>query len=119
MIDYRKYINALRKCAKEHNNDKTPTFNIIVSDLCRDTANLLEKVEQETKWISVKDMLPEDNDRYLCTYKFGNAYGIVIRRFINGGWYASVGDYVKGIQEYDIVAWQPLPKPYKAESEEK
>ena len=48
MTDYQKYINALRKCAKEHENDRTFTGHIIVSDLCRDTANLLEALEQET-----------------------------------------------------------------------
>ena len=47
MTDYRKYINALRKCAKEHDNDTTYTGHIIISDLCRDTANLLEALEQE------------------------------------------------------------------------
>ena len=47
MKDYQKYINALRKCAKEHENDRTFTGHIIVSDLCRDTANLLEELEQE------------------------------------------------------------------------
>lgn len=47
MIDYKKYINTLRKCAKEHENDGTLTGHIIVSDLCRDTANLLEALEQE------------------------------------------------------------------------
>ena len=47
MIDYRKYISALRKCAKEHESDRTFTGHIIVSDLCRDTANLLEELEQE------------------------------------------------------------------------
>lgn len=49
MTDYRKYINALRKCAKEHDNDTTYTGHIIISDLCRDTANLLEALEQESK----------------------------------------------------------------------
>lgn len=49
MTDYQKYINALRKCAKEHENDRTSTGHIIVSDLCRDTANLLETLEQEPK----------------------------------------------------------------------
>ena len=48
MTDYQKYINALRKCAKEHENDRTFTGHIIVSDLCKDTANLLEELEQET-----------------------------------------------------------------------
>jgi len=47
MTDYEKYINALRKCAKEHENDMTFTGHIIVSDLCRDTANLLETIEQD------------------------------------------------------------------------
>jgi len=48
MIYYEKYINALRKCAKEHENDRTFTGHIIVSDLCKDTANLLEELEQES-----------------------------------------------------------------------
>lgn len=44
MTDYQKYINALRKCANEHENDRTSTGHIVVSDLCRDTANLLEEL---------------------------------------------------------------------------
>ena len=47
MTDYKKYINALRKCAKEHENDRTFTGHVVVSDLCQDTANLLETLEQE------------------------------------------------------------------------
>jgi len=49
IVAYQEYINALRKCAKEHENDRTPTGHIIVSDLCRDTAILLENLEQESK----------------------------------------------------------------------
>ena len=66
MNDYQKYINALRKCAKEHDNDKTSMGHIIVSDLCRDTANLLEELEQEPKtghWIEQIDH--EENCRTL------------------------------------------------------
>ena len=48
-IDYQRYINALRKCAKEHENDRTSTGHIIVSDLCKDTANLLETLDQKEK----------------------------------------------------------------------
>ena len=47
MKDYQKYINALRKCAKEHEYDRRFTGHIIVSDLCRDTADLLETMEQK------------------------------------------------------------------------
>ena len=59
MTDYQKYINALRKCAKEHENDTTYTGHIIVSDLCRDTANLLEALEQEP---TTKNDLGVEND---------------------------------------------------------
>lgn len=44
--DFRKYINALRKCANEHEKDFVPTFNIRTTDLCNDTANLLEEIEK-------------------------------------------------------------------------
>lgn len=47
MGKYRKYISALIKCAIEHEDDRTFTGQIIVSDLCRDTADLLEKIEKD------------------------------------------------------------------------
>ena len=51
MENYKPYINALRQCAKEHENDITPFAYIRVSDLCKDTANLLETLEQKSrKW---------------------------------------------------------------------
>ncbi len=71
MKEYRKYISALRKCAIEHENDRTFTGQIIISDLCRDTANLLEKLEQEPTFdkirkeiINEKDFAYADFERY-------------------------------------------------------
>lgn len=69
------------------------------------------------KWVPVKDELPKEDGRYQCTYKFGNIYGVITRSFINGGWYSSVQNYIKGANDYDIIAWQPLPEPYSPESE--
>lgn len=47
--DISQYIRALRRCAKEHEKDNTPTFNIRVSDLCNDTADLLESIFEDIK----------------------------------------------------------------------
>ena len=47
MVDYGKYIYALRKCAEEHESERTSYGQMIVSDLCRDTANLLEELKRE------------------------------------------------------------------------
>jgi len=67
MTDYKKYINALRKCAKEHENDRTSFGHIIVSDLCKDTANLLEELEQEPRWIPVSERLPKPYKEVIVT----------------------------------------------------
>jgi hypothetical protein len=48
MKDYQKYINALRKCAKEHENELVSFAHIRTTDLCNDTADLLEKLETES-----------------------------------------------------------------------
>lgn len=45
MAEYKSYINALKQCAKEHKNDNVPFANIRTTDLCNDTADLLEKLE--------------------------------------------------------------------------
>lgn len=55
MSDYKKYINALRKCAKEHEKDFTGTGCIRASDLCNDTAVLLESLEKEEEAIRCND----------------------------------------------------------------
>ena len=118
MIDYKKYINALRKCAKEHENDRTSTGHVIVSDLCRDTANLLEELEQESRWISVSERLPEKNMRCLVAIgqfnfteiaTYSDLMGIIDHKIFYQG---DVGhDNFKNITQY-VKAWMPLPKPY-------
>ncbi|MGP1458958.1 MAG: hypothetical protein ACTTKL_06585 [Treponema sp.] len=36
-------IYALRKCAKEHENERVSTGAVVTTDLCRDVADYLEK----------------------------------------------------------------------------
>lgn len=109
MKDYQRYINALRKCAKEHENDKTPFAHVIVSDLCRDTANFLEKLEQEEKWIPVSSgRMPKFNDLVLASTDSDYEELKVILTV-----YEAEDFWFNG----KIEAWMPRPKPYKAESE--
>ena len=112
MSDYQKYIDALRKCAKEHEYDRTSTGHIVVSNLCRDTADLLEELsnsENPNKWIPVSERLPK-------------AFETVLRTRVENGWngttYTIVDIGCICPADHNIVAWMPLPEPYKAESEE-
>lgn len=77
MTDYQKYINALRKCAKEHENDITSFGHIIVSDLCRDTANLLEKLEQENVLDKIRTEIEEYRDSLSWESKSIVEFGVI------------------------------------------
>ena len=90
MTDYQKYINALRKCAKEHENDRTFTGHIIISDLCRDTANLLEKLEQEPTLDKIKakiEQIADKEQEYDKKWAIGLRYAVkIIDKYKQGVW---------------------------------
>ena len=78
MTDYMKYINALRKCAKEHENDRTSFGHIIISDLCRDTANLLESLEQEPTLDKIRAEIVQGHCTINNDYDRGFNYGLYV-----------------------------------------
>ena len=63
-----------------------------------------------SKWISVKDRLPDKHDRYLCNVKafsFPDLCYFAILKYDDGG-------FIEGkIYTDDVTHWMPLPKPPK------
>ena len=62
------------------------------------------------RWIPVSERLPEEIGTYMTTVDYGK-YGLATgQRYYHG----------KGLGWEDdcVIAWMPLPEPYKAESEE-
>ena len=93
------------KCAEEH----------------RQLAEWLKELKQlrdQTSWIPVSERLPEEDGQYLITVKYKpeadyeNIYA-EHGEWIDGRWdmfcFGHCGE-VEG-----IIAWMPLPEPYKAE----
>ena len=85
---------------------------------------ILEALEQEPRWIPVSERLPEDG-RPVLIYAW-NVHHVIARydsfRTENGYkkcWVTA--DAWNGNTEIkdDVMAWMPLPEPYKAESEDK
>ena len=118
------------------------------SDVCDNISNSIDDFKadlpsvtpQEPRWIPVSERLPEDIKPVIVTWKNTSPESyyqyIVGKHFIgtahykNGKWfwYSSVtedflAEYGRcDSEEFDeaieVVAWQKLPEPYKAESEE-
>lgn len=88
----------------------------------------LKALKQESRWIPCSERLPEENGRYLVTRGLNACVSLWNRVYIVNysdlmglkkekiWWSGNVGksDFEK---HDDVLAWMPLPKPYKAESE--
>lgn len=69
------------------------------------------------EWIPVSERLPKVDQEVLATTKWGEV--TIAERLDIGSdcWFINEGD--SNAYTEDILAWQPLPEPYRAESEEK
>ena len=70
----------------------------------------IKALEQEPKWIPVSERLPE---KYTYTLWCASS-GYVRSDYFNGEVWEDAKKYC-----YEVIAWMPLPEPYKAESENK
>ena len=67
------------------------------------------------EWISIVESVPSENNYYICTY--GNEKSAIVDKL---WWEHDRWLYSEDLSEVDedngnkIIAWMPLPKPYKA-----
>lgn len=86
--------------------------------------NLPSVKPQEPRWIPVSEQLPEERDWYLAVFKEKDTGYQLIPRvadYIGENNWRIIDEEAFVKNYHDIlkcVAWMPLPKPYKAESEE-
>lgn len=86
-------------------------------EVCKFLANLMDVLEKQmsssenpNKWIPVSERLPEENITVIGTTKIDDIYKTEL--------YDDCGEkkwYANGNFDVPIIAWMPLPQPYKAE----
>ena len=66
----------------------------------------------DVEWVPVKEKLPDNGERVLCYFEFEPYSPNIIceNRYIGSGIWESESD--------KVVAWRPLPEPYKSERSE-
>ena len=101
---------TLQQIIEKHN-----MVNLAYDEMSDFERDILKYAEQEPKWIPVSERLPEENKQVLIQYRTRyrddvNLFDVTSRADYN---------YWQGIgREIDVIAWMPLPKPYKPQERE-
>lgn len=101
----------------------------VIQDMIEQLQGDLEQDEKENGWIPVSERLPEDEREYLVTLEkvYGTPeklYGIAsyLKFGDDGYWNEKEYGYLEwdkysdghgGTKMYKVVAWVPLPEPYR------
>ena len=108
------YHDFMKELADDHQM-------ILASDVLEMIEQLQDDLEQDEKengWIPAEKK-PMERGRYLVTFKqdkkvciagYGTCRRTVLGQPIGCGWYGPTGCYYA---EDSIIAWRPLPEPYK------
>lgn len=81
----------------------------------------MERVKGEQQWIPVTERLPEKNKSVLLYMKSRSSRGTCIQTgsIDNGFWFTQSYPGLQRLANYEfhIMAWMPLPEPYRGKEE--
>lgn len=107
MLDYQQYLHG--KMSNEENHK--------LWEFIKD----LPSVTSIQKWIPVSERLPEPRKLVVCYITTGatETYFIAFWNDIQKAWEEGIGGcrLLERDLGYEVIAWMPLPEPYKAEME--
>jgi hypothetical protein len=96
------YHDFLKKLADDHQM-------VLASDVLEMIEQIKDDLEQDEKengWIPVSERLPEDGTNVIASFSSGTVTEL---RYVANGIFHGIYEYSTKV----IVAWRPLPEPYK------
>ena len=81
----------------------------------------IPSADPERKWIPVTEALPEEDEEVLVTVRFGGTKDVKPSVYvetasqISGTWTSYTDEYKVAPRKHHVIAWMPLPEPWKGE----
>lgn len=103
--------DAIIKEIKERNPDDV-SYEDAWAITCIEHAPTIEP----QRWIPCSERLPEEDTDILVTYVDGEETRIIPVNYGRGTWFDCIFD--RALDSLNVIAWMPLPEPYRKEGEE-
>ena len=110
MIDEKKLIEDIEK-----EFDGVCTYDVSPSRAVQDFTDIVDRQPKVGVWIPVSERLPEKDGYYFVTKRLidGRIQTDIEPFWTGTDWWKSEFHFA-GIGLWEVLAWQPLPEPYKA-----
>lgn len=125
--DTEELLKRLNSCkySAEKTTKRQATYNAAISDACR-IVDAISAVDIP-RWIPVTEQLPEEDKEVLISYRYKEGEGDTSHINIDITTYGQMyfgGRKIEGVKHwrapfeyfesnYEVIAWMPLPLPYK------
>ena len=84
----------------------------VIQDMIEQLQADLEQDEKENGWIPVSERLPEKNKDVITTVKYSGFMGMY-GRWLKTAFIDGYGEWNGECIGGEVIAWMPLPEPYK------
>jgi len=109
----RKYEEAQETVISEYSGSIDADIKKPKAEVSRIRQEIEAETANEPQWIPCSERLPDDDRTKVVTLANGN---VEAGYYSNGDWWC-IGDTI-ALENPTVIAWMPLPEPYKAERKE-